>query len=228
MSTQRTEQYRGRAAGQQSEPPPPVSILSALTPLLALDRLPRSGWLLAGVPAPESVAAHSLGTALVVLALGPRLEPQLDVDHAVTLAVLHDAPEALLTDLPKAAAECLPPGAKAEGERRAAERLLPPLSALAAARFQEFQAQETRAARFVRVCDRLHLGLRWLAYRREGARNLASFRAGLERLDCAEFGPCAELRAEILAGADALDRLDGLRPEGPRPDGGREDGGGRA
>ncbi len=193
-----------------------MSILSALTPLLALDRLPRTGWLLAGVPAPETVAAHSLGTALVVLALGPRLEPALDVDHAVSLAVLHDAPEALLTDLPRTAAECLPPGAKAAGERRAAELLLPPLSALAAARFQEFQAQETRAARFVRLCDRLHLGVRWLAYRNEGARNLGSFRAGLERLECAEFGPCAELRAEILAGADALDRMDGARMDGER------------
>ena len=67
MSAERTEQYRGRSAARQSEPPR-VSILAALTPLLALDRLPRSGWLLAGVPAPESVAAHSLGTALVVLA----------------------------------------------------------------------------------------------------------------------------------------------------------------
>ena len=186
-----------------------MSTLSALLPLLALDRLPRTGWLVAGVPQPESVAAHSLGTALVVLALGPRLAPALDVDRAVSLAVLHDAPEALLTDLPRAAADCLPRGAKAEAERRAAERLLPPLSALAAARFGEFQAQETREARFVRACDQLHLGLRWLGYRREGARNLGEFRAGLERLDCAEFAPCAELLGELLRAADELDRIDG-------------------
>jgi len=182
-----------------------VSHLSALLPLLALDRLPRTGWLLSGVAHPESVAAHSLGTALVVLALGPRLEPALDVDHAVSLAVLHDAPEALLTDLPHAAVACLPPGAKAEGERRAAEHLLAPLSAHAHACFLEFQARATRAARFVRLCDKLHLGLRWLGYRREGARGLDDFRDGLERLDCAEFAPCASLRAEILAAADELE-----------------------
>ena len=179
--------------------------LAALTPLLALERLPRTGWLLAGVAAPESVAAHSLGTALVVLALGPALEPPLDLDRAVSLAVVHDAPEALLTDLPRAAAECLPNGAKAEAERRAAERVLAPLSAAAHERFREFQAGETRTARFVRLCDKLHLGVRWLGYRREGARALAGFRAGLERLACEEFAPCAELRAEILAAADELD-----------------------
>lgn len=182
-----------------------MSALAALSPLLALDRLPRTGWVLAGVPRPESIAAHSLGTALVVLALGPRVAPPLDVDRAASLAVLHDAPEALLTDLPRSASECLPEGAKAEAERRAAQRLLAPLSALALARFHEFHARASREARFVRLCDRLHLGLRWLAYRREGLGDLGEFRGSLEDLECAEFAPCAELRAEILAAAERLD-----------------------
>jgi len=181
-----------------------VSPLEALLPLLSLDRLPRTGWLVAGVANPESVAAHSLGTALVVLALGPRVAPALDVDRAVGLAVVHDAPEALLTDLPRSAVECLPPGAKAAGERKAAERLLAPLSSLAWERFEEFRAQETREARFVRLCDQLHLGLRWLGYRREGARVPGGFRNGLEALRCGEFQPCAELCAEILAAENAL------------------------
>jgi putative hydrolase of HD superfamily len=178
--------------------------LEALLPLLSLDRLPRTGWLVAGVAHPESVAAHSLGTALVALALGPRVVPALAVDRAVALAVLHDAPEALLTDLPRAAAECLPSGAKAAGERRAAELLLAPLSEHAWQRFEEFRAQETREARFVHLCDQLHLGLRWLGYRREGARVPGGFRRGLEALECGEFAPCAELRSEILRAADEL------------------------
>jgi len=204
VSAERTEQYRGARRDRQFDPRRAVPHLEALSALLPLDRLPRTGWLVAGVADPESVAAHSLGTALVVLALGPRVEPRLDVDRAVSLAVLHDAPEALLTDLPRAAVECLPPGAKAAGERRAAERLLVPLSELAWLRFEEFRAQETREARFVRLCDQLHLGLRWLGYRREGARVPGGFRAGLEALACGEFAPCAELRSEILAAADEL------------------------
>ncbi len=177
--------------------------LEALLRLLPLDRLPRTGWLLAGVNAPESVAAHSLGTALVALALGPAVRPALDVEHAVLLAVLHDAPEALLTDLPAQASELLPAGAKAAAEERAAEILLAPLSEVARTGWAEYRAQETREARFVRLCDRLHLGLRWLGYGREGAGNLAQFRAGLERLDCREFGPCEELRLAILSAGEA-------------------------
>jgi putative hydrolase of HD superfamily len=179
-----------------------MTTLDALLQLLALDRLPRTGWLLAGIATPESVAAHSLGTALVVLALGPRIVPALDVERAVTLAVLHDAPEALLTDLPRSASELLPQGAKASAELRAAERLLAPLSELALSRWSELHARETREARLVRLCDALHLGLRWLGYRRAGAGGLEDFRAGLLALDCGDFAPCEELRQAILAAAE--------------------------
>jgi putative hydrolase of HD superfamily len=185
-----------------------MSALAALLPLLALDRLPRTGWLLAGIGAPESVAAHSLGTALVALALGPRVRPPLAVERAVALAVVHDVPEALLTDLPRAASELLPSGAKAEAERRAAERLLGPFGPEALALQREFAAGETREARFARLCDKLHLGLRWLGYLREGARGLEEFRPGLVALECGEFAPCAELRDELVSAAERLRRSD--------------------
>lgn len=180
-----------------------MSHLEPLLQLLNLDHLPRTGWLTAGIPRPESIAAHSLGTALVALALGPRVSPALDVDRAVTLAVVHDAPEAWLTDLPKRAAALLPPGAKAQAEARAAHGLLEPLSGPALERYEEFRAQETREARFARLCDVLHLGVRLVGYQRAGHAGLAEFRTGLAELVCEGFPPCEELRREILA---ALDR----------------------
>ena len=172
--------------------------LGPLLDLLALERLPRTGWLVAGVSQPESVAAHSLGVACCVLGLAPRTEPALDVDRAVTLALVHDAPEALLTDLPKRAAELLPAGAKQVAEARAAQELLGPLSDLALRRSEEYRAAETREARFVRLCDKLHLGVRLVGYLRTGVRGLMEFRAGIEELDCSEFAACEELRGEIL------------------------------
>ena len=173
--------------------------VDALLALLALDRLPRTGWIQAGVAEPESVAAHSFGSALIALALGPRVEPALDTDRAVALAVVHDVPEALLGDLPRTAAECLPDGAKAHAEERAAERLLGPLGPTAEERFAEFAARESREARFARVCEKLHLGLRLVGYHRAGARGLAEFRATLADLDCEDFEPCGALRDALLA-----------------------------
>jgi 5'-deoxynucleotidase YfbR-like HD superfamily hydrolase len=112
---------------------------------------------------------------------------------------VHDAPEALLGDLPRAASELLPEGAKRTAEERAARRLLGPLSELALARFEEQSAGATREARFVRVCDRLQLGLRLLGYRRSGRAGLQEFEATLRELECGEFAPARALQAELLA-----------------------------
>lgn len=175
-----------------------MSPLRALLELLPLERLPRTGWVQAGIAEPESVAAHTVGSCAVVLALGPAVDPPLDLDRALALAFVHDLPEALLGDLPRAAAELLPPGAKATAEARAARRLLEPLSGLALARHGEFTDQRTREARFARACERLHLGVRLVGYHRAGHRGLASFADTIARLDVSEFPPCAALQAEIL------------------------------
>ena len=177
--------------------------LDALLDLLALDRLPRTGWLLAGVPQPESVAAHSLGTALVALALGPEVEG-LDVDRACALCAVHDAPEAWLSDLPRRGAAHLPPGAKAAAEAGVAGALLGDLGVLGE-RFAEYAAGRSVEARFAAVCDKLHLGLRLVGYRRAGQRGLEDFAAGLRDLDCAGFGPCEALKASLLSALDAAD-----------------------
>lgn len=181
----------------------PADTLRSLLDLLALDRLPRTGWLLAGVEPAESITDHALGTALVALALGPRVEPPLDVDRAVSLAVLHDAGEALLGDLPRPGARLLPDGAKHEAEGAAADRLLGPLSDLARERHREVAERATREARFVGLCDKLQMGVRLVDLHRSGARGLADFRATVAELDCAEFPPCDELRRAILAALDA-------------------------
>jgi len=177
--------------------------LDALSRLLPLDRLPRTGWLLRGVAQPESIAGHSLGSVFVALALAPRVEPPLDVDRVVALCAVHDAAEAESGDLPRTASRALPEGAKAAMEARLAQGLLAPLSSTAHERFTEFQAGATRESRLARLCDKLQLGVQWLAYCRAGHTGLAEFRSGLEALDCGEFAPAEQLRGAILAALDS-------------------------
>lgn len=171
--------------------------LPLLLQLTALARLPRTGWLLAGIPVAESIADHGLGTAFVTLILAPEVDPPLAIERAMALAVIHDAPEALLTDLPRRAASLLPDGAKALGEARAAEELFRDAPA-ARALWEEYRAGDTREARFVRVCDKLQLGVQLVAYERAGHRGLTEFRTGLEELDASEFAPCETLRRGLL------------------------------
>lgn len=173
--------------------------MSALLALVPLESLPRTGWILRNVPAPEPIAGHILNTCYVVLALGPRVAPALDVDRAVVLATLHDAPEALTGDLPRMVKTLLPDGAKAQAEERAAQELLGPFPPVALERWREFHEARTREARFVRVCDRLQMGVRAVAYRRLGLRGLDDFTVALTELDCGEFAPARELQSEIVA-----------------------------
>ena len=180
-----------------------MSLLDPLLPLLAQGDLPRTGWLLAGIAPAESVAAHVLGVAQVALALAPQVAPPLDLGRVLAMALVHDAGEVLSGDLPRRASAALPPGAKAALDRALAAVVLTPLGPAALAADAEYAAQATREARFVKLCDRLQLGVRLVGYERAGRLGLADFRAGLATLDAAEFAPCAALLAELLAAAPA-------------------------
>ena len=177
---------------------PDERCLEALVALTRLEDLPRTGWLQAGIRPAESIAGHSHGAALVALALGPRIEPPVDLGRVLGLLVVHDGAEALLGDWPRAARELLPAGAKAEAENRAGERLLGPLSDLARDLGREYQAQTTREARFARLCDKFQLGLRLLVYRRAGWRGLDEFEHTVQDLDCTEFAGTTPLHTALI------------------------------
>lgn len=190
--------YSRRPHEARTRMPPREPLLPPLLALLPLHDLPRTGWILRGIEHPESIGDHVLSTCFLVLALGPRVEPPLDVDHALALALVHDVPEALTGDLPRTASELLPAGAKSHAEEAAARRLLAPLSEAALELWREHRDSGTREARFVRLVDRLQLGLRLVAYERAGRRGLEEFRATLAALDCREFAACAALQSELL------------------------------
>ena len=183
---------------------PSRPLLDPLLELGSLDRLPRTGWLLRGVPEAESIASHVLGTAHVALALAPRVTPPLDLGRVLAMALIHDAPEARTGDLPRAASEQLPAGAKHAMEDAVAADLLGALGPEAHAHWVAYRAADTPEARFVRLCDKLHLGVRLVGYLRAGAAGLGEFVPGIAELDCSEFPAAGELRAEILAAIASL------------------------
>jgi putative hydrolase of HD superfamily len=180
-----------------------MPLLDALLPLLAQDDLPRTGWILAGVTPPESVAGHVLGVAQLALALAPRVDPPLDLGRVLAMALVHDAAEVWSGDLPRRAARALPAGAKASLDAVLGEEVLGPLGPAAQTAGAEYRARRTREARFVALCDRLQLGVRLVGYWRAGRRGLEDFAAGLAELDAREFAPCAALLTEVLAAVRA-------------------------
>lgn len=175
--------------------------------LVPLDALPRTGWVLRGVASPESIAGHILGTAHLAIALGPQSDPPLDMGRVLGMALLHDAPEARTGDLPQPASRDLPPGAKQAMEDSIAEQLLADLGPSALELWHEYRGNRTRESRFVRLCDKLQLGVRLVGYVETGAgKPLGEFVDGLLALDATEFPAAEELRLEIL------DSVSHLRP----------------
>ncbi|MCB0047509.1 MAG: HD family hydrolase [Caldilineaceae bacterium] len=144
------------------------SLLRLLDNANALKRLPRTGWLLAGVPAAESVADHAYATTLLAMLLADLinadyasygLSQPLDTDKVLRIALLHDLPESLLTDLPKRSAELLGREVKHAAEREAAARLLSEFEAGSAyvALWEEYAGAASPEARLVKDADKLEM-----------------------------------------------------------------------
>ena len=155
----------------------------------ALKMLPRTGWLLAGVQTPESIADHTTGVALLVLFMAESINADwgsegltapLRVERAATLALLHDLGESVLTDLPKRSAALLGDPTKQAAEEAAMAALMAELpggngySAL----WQEYATAGTPEARLVKDADKLEMVYQALCYERAGQRNLDEFWQG--------------------------------------------------
>ena len=184
-------------------------LITLLIEATVLKRLPRTGWLLRGVPAAESIADHSFGTAFVVLALADVLNASgtlptpLDTGQALAIAVLHDLPEARLTDLPGPTKHLIPREVKAEAEVKALAALTAALPS--AVRFQalwrEFEDESTPEGKLVWDADKLEMMIQCLRYELSGSRGLDDFWANMDRQEW-HYPLCADLYA----------RLKGMRP----------------
>src|SRR5512140_3852220 len=97
------------------------ALLDALLRANNLKSVPRSGWVMHGVPEAESVADHTFGVAFVALALAQALgtDTPLDRGKLLSTALLHDLAESLTGDIPLPARRFLPEGAKRAAEHAA-------------------------------------------------------------------------------------------------------------
>jgi putative hydrolase of HD superfamily len=131
-----------------------------------LKRVARTGWVMRGVADAESVSDHSYSVAFIALTLADFVEEDLDIRKLVTLALLHDLPEGILSDIPSPAAVHLPDDAKEKAEVSALKALLEglPRAEEWCAWWQETEEQATTEGRLVHDADRLDLLLQAFVY----------------------------------------------------------------
>jgi putative hydrolases of HD superfamily len=160
-------------------------MLQMLHAAATLKMLPRSGWLLAGVAQPESVADHSLATALLALTLvalvnddlaSNGLSEPLDAGRVAQIAVVHDLAESVVTDLPRRVTQLLGKDVKHQAEAQALTQLTRDLPACDfMALWREYSESATPEGRLVHDADKLEMIHQALAYERAGNQNLGEF-----------------------------------------------------
>lgn len=133
--------------------------MERLSEALGLKDVLRTGWVRAGVENPESVAAHSWGMALLAIAECP---PELDRLRVLELCILHDLAEVVVGDLTPH--DGVPKDEKAARERAAIQRFGP----VAVAAFEEYEAQETAEAQYVKQLDKRDMHMMAEHYEAQG------------------------------------------------------------
>jgi len=131
---------------------------------LELKHVLRTGWVRAGVNAPESVAAHSWGMALLAMHLCPE---GLDRMRVIEMCLIHDLPEVEIGDLTPEDDQ----STKTSDERAAMLELAPQWIGL----LDEYEAGNTPEAQFVKHLDKLDMALMARLYEENQGLDLGEF-----------------------------------------------------
>ena len=135
-----------------------------LKEILGLKNVLRAGWVRAGIPSPESVAAHSWGMSMLALKLAPK---ELDLARILSLCIVHDIPEVRVGDLTPHDDT----STKAADELKAMTEMAPEWVSL----FEEYEQGQTPEAKFVKQLDKLDMALQAEQYQDEFGLSLSEF-----------------------------------------------------
>lgn len=138
-----------------------------------LKRLPRTGWLHAGVKYPETVAEHSLRTAMLAWMIAG-LEGA-DQERATTLAVFHDSQETRTTDLDHVGRNYLSAASNEQVTADQVATLPQPLADHLSSMIKEYEGRSSLEANCARDADKLEMLLQAREYQQQGYVNVDPF-----------------------------------------------------
>ncbi|MDA0978999.1 MAG: HD domain-containing protein, partial [Proteobacteria bacterium] len=151
-------------------------LIQAWYEIVHLKHMFRQGWLKRGVPrdACETVAEHTFGNAMLcLLLLADR--PELDGYKVLRLALVHDLGEAYVGDITPH--DNVDRADKIRMETAAVREILDklPNGASLIADWDEYEAQQSAEARFVKEIDRMELALQASVYDQRGLVDATEF-----------------------------------------------------
>lgn len=169
------------------------SLLELVSRAERLEAFPRTGWQVCGIQQPESVASHSYVVTLVAMWLADRIDEPVDVEQTLRIALLHDLPEAMLTDLPRPVKRLLGADGCRRAENAAADRLFESAPADWKSAHTDYRQADSIEACIVKAADRIQMLAKALQYRAEHRGRVERFFSTRDAYD--DFG--LELVASI-------------------------------
>ncbi|WP_018351705.1 HD domain-containing protein [Longispora albida] len=135
-----------------------------------LKRAKRTGWWIAGVPSPESIADHSFRVGIIgaILAAMEGADPA----RVALLCLLHDTQETRVGDIPHIGRRYL---TAAPNEKVTADQVdgcPPEVSMMIQAAVDEYEDKETLEARVANDADKLECLVQAVEYRSQGNANV--------------------------------------------------------
>lgn len=132
-----------------------------------LKRVQRSGWWLAGIRSPESVADHTFRTAAIAYFLA--LMEGANPERAAVIALFHDSAETRLNDLHRLGKQYVEWSEAEERVHRDQTSGLPrDVRERLAGLFKDYHSQGTPESRIARDADRLECLIQAREYQEEG------------------------------------------------------------
>lgn len=176
-------------------------IISLFEQIHPLDRVPRAGYILRGVPEPESVAAHSHFMTLLALLVVEEYPDLFDREKVLGMALIHDLAEARLMDIPMPYADAYLNDAKKAAEQAIIEDLFQGLPEKFARLHEEFLEAKTPESRLLRGLDKAQMMIKILCYEREHRGRLEEFWKNPKNFLDYGIAPVSELFDAICARA---------------------------
>lgn len=131
-----------------------------------LKNLPRAGWLLLGIPGPESVAEHSFRVGITAIAVAA-IEGA-DTARAATLALLHDVHETRIGDVPSVGRAYVSTAAPEAVTAHQTSGMPNEISTVFQELTAEYEAASTPEARCAKDADKLETLLQACEYQAQG------------------------------------------------------------
>jgi len=179
----------------------PKNFIELIEKTGVLKKIPRMGWKMRGVPECESVADHSFRVIFISMILGDILKKKytINFEKLLRISILHEIPEAEITDLALGPALSVGRDVKHRAESAAFKMIFEKFdfADFYFNTWMEFETTDTIEGKIVKLADKIDMMVQAVEYERTGVRNLDDFWKNIENFEDYEIDFIRSIYAEL-------------------------------